>query len=104
MTVKLVVLYTRPDDPETFDAEYRDTHIPLVAKLPGLQRWELAPVGAKPDGSVAPYYQIAEIYFSDQAALGAAFASPEGRETAAHYDKIAPEGSLMVVAEVTVST
>ncbi len=30
MTVKLVVLYTHPDDANAFDEDYAGTHIPLV--------------------------------------------------------------------------
>ena len=40
MTVKLVVLYTHPDDADAFDQHYLDVHMPLVNKLPGLQRFE----------------------------------------------------------------
>ena len=46
MTVKLVALYTQPEDVAAFDAHYRDVHAPLVEKVPGLQRWELAHYGA----------------------------------------------------------
>jgi len=42
MTVKLVVLYTQPDDPDAFDRHYVGTHLPLVDKIPGLQRAEAA--------------------------------------------------------------
>jgi uncharacterized protein (TIGR02118 family) len=34
---KLVVLYPKPDDPEQFKTYYRDTHVPLVKKIPGLK-------------------------------------------------------------------
>lgn len=40
MTVKLVVLYTHPEDTDAFDRHYLGTHMPLVAKIPGLQRAE----------------------------------------------------------------
>ena len=40
MTVKLVVLYTQPDDPAAFEEHYLGVHMPLVAALPGLQRAE----------------------------------------------------------------
>ncbi len=40
MTVKLVVLYTQPDDPDAFDEHYLGVHGPLVEKIPGLLRWE----------------------------------------------------------------
>ena len=49
MTVKLVVLYTHPDDPDAFDRHYLGTHMPLVAKVPGLQRTETARIVAAAD-------------------------------------------------------
>ncbi len=38
VTVKLVVLYTHPDDPDAFDRHYLGTHMPLTRKIPGPQR------------------------------------------------------------------
>jgi uncharacterized protein (TIGR02118 family) len=104
MTVKLVVLYTKPEDAAAFDAHYRDTHLPLADKIPGLLRWELAHFGGAADGGEVPYHQIAELYFADQAAVDAAFGSAEGQATAADYGKIAPEGSRLLIAEVTGSS
>jgi uncharacterized protein (TIGR02118 family) len=97
MTVKLVVLYTHPDDPEAFERHYFDTHMPLVSKIPGLQRAESGRFVAALDGGEQTYYRVAELYFADQAALGAAFGSDEGKATAADYQKIAPPGSRMFV-------
>ena len=95
MTVKLVVLYTQPDDPEAFDQHYRDTHAPLVHKLPGLQRLETGRFVAAIDGGDKPFYRVAELYFADQEALNAAFGSDEGKATAGDYQQIAPRGSRM---------
>ncbi len=100
MTVKLVVLYTRPDDVEAFDEHYRGTHAPLVEKLPGLLRWEGARLVASPDGGEATYHRMAELWFEDQAALDVALGSAEGQATAADYGTIAPPGSRMFVAVV----
>ncbi len=101
MTVKLVVLYTKPDDAESFDSHYGDVHEPLARKIPGLLRFETAHFLAAADGGEVPYHQVVTLTFADQAALDAAFASPEGQEAAADYGKIAPEGSRMFVANVT---
>jgi uncharacterized protein (TIGR02118 family) len=100
MTVKLVVLYTHPDDPEAFDRHYLDTHVPLVSKIPGLQRAETGRLVAALDRGEHTYYRAAELYFADQAALEAAFGSDEGKVTAADYQQIAPPGSRMFVQAV----
>ena len=95
MTLKLVVLYTQPDDPDAFDRYYLETHMPLVAKIPGLQRAETGRFAAALDGGEHTYHRIAELYFADQQAVDAAFASEEGQATAADYQQIAPPGSRM---------
>lgn len=100
MTVKLLVLYTHPTDPEAFDRHYLSVHMPLVHAMPGLVRAEAGQFAAGPAGVPQPYYRGAELWFADQEALNAAFASAEGKATAADYGQIAPEGSIMLVQEL----
>ena len=97
MTVKLVVLYTQPEDAAAFDRHYLDVHMPLAGKIPGLQRAETGKIVAAADSGELTYHRVAELYFADQQALGAGFASAEGKATAADYQKIAPPGSRMFV-------
>ena len=89
MTVKLVVLYTQPDDPAAFDEHYFGVHMPLVAKLPNLQRTETGKVAMALDGGELTYYRLTELYFA-----------AEGGATAADYGQIAPPGSRMYVQVV----
>ena len=35
--VRFIVLYDKPEDTEAFDRHYREIHIPLTKKLPGLR-------------------------------------------------------------------
>ena len=77
MTVKLVVLYTQPSDPEAFDRHYFGTHMPLVSGIPGLERTETGKIGAAVDGGEQTYYRVTELYFAHQKALQAGFASSE---------------------------
>ncbi|MEP7023607.1 MAG: EthD family reductase [Actinomycetota bacterium] len=97
MTVKVVVLYTHPDDADAFDKHYLDAHMPLAGTLPGLQKAETGRIIAAADGGEQTYYRVAELYFADQAALGAAVGSEEGKATTADYQKIAPPGSRMFI-------
>lgn len=97
MTIKLVVLYTQPDDPEAFDRQYLDTHLPLVHSIPGLERAETGRFVGVGDAGEQTYYRVAELYFADQAALAAAYGTDEGKATAAHYQQIAPPGSRMFI-------
>jgi uncharacterized protein (TIGR02118 family) len=101
MTVKLVVLYTRPADPAAFDQHYSETHMALVRVIPGLERFETGRFTAAADGGGdVAYYRIAELYFADADALNAAFTSPEGSAAGKDFDQIAPPGSRMFVVEV----
>jgi uncharacterized protein (TIGR02118 family) len=97
VTVKLVVLYTQPSDPEAFDRHYLSGHMPLVRQVPGLERAESGRVTTALDGGEKTYYRIAELYFADQAAFQAGFATAEGQATAADYQQIAPPGSRMFI-------
>jgi uncharacterized protein (TIGR02118 family) len=100
MTVKLVVLYTQPEDPAAFDEHYLGVHMPLVQKIPGLDRAETSKFSAALDGGEQTYYRMAELYFADQDAMNAGFGSPEGGATAQDYGQIAPPGSRMFIASV----
>jgi uncharacterized protein (TIGR02118 family) len=100
MTVKLVVLYTQPEDPAAFDEHYLGVHMPLVQKIPGLERAETSTFSAALDGGEQTYYRMAELYFAGQDAMNAGFGSPEGAATAQDYGQIAPPGSRMFIASV----
>jgi uncharacterized protein (TIGR02118 family) len=100
MTVKLLVLYTQPEDPDAFDKHYLDVHAPLVESIPGLQRFEGARFVAAADRGEQTYFRIAELWFADQAAMQAGLGSEEGKATAADYQQIAPPGSRMFIAAV----
>jgi uncharacterized protein (TIGR02118 family) len=81
MTVRLLVVYETPADPDEFDRHYRDVHIPLVHRLPRLRRYVIGRDAEAVRG--APYYLVTESEWDTMADLRAAFASPEGRATAA---------------------
>lgn len=87
MTV--TALYSVPEDVDAFEAHYLSQHAPLVDAIPGLVRQETARSVDTPDGSRAPYYRIAHLYFEDGAALQAGLASPEGRATATDATQLA---------------
>jgi uncharacterized protein (TIGR02118 family) len=82
MTVRFLALYETPADPEAFDRHCREVHIPLGCRLPGLRRYAVGRDVAAVRGG-APYYLVAELEWDTMNELRAAFASPEGRATAA---------------------
>ena len=87
MTARFLALYETPADPEAFDRHYREIHIPLVRRLPGLRRYAVSRDVAAVRG--APYYLVAELEWDTMDELRAAFASPEGRATAADAARLA---------------
>jgi len=98
--VKLVVAYGVPDDPAAFDEHYADTHRPLAEKIPSVRRFEAGRVLGTPDGSAAPFYFIAELWFDDIEQLQAAMGSPEGQAAAADVGTFATGGATLLIAEV----
>ncbi|MGI5133716.1 MULTISPECIES: EthD family reductase [unclassified Streptomyces] len=74
MTVRLLALYETPTDPERFDRHYREVHIPLGRRLPGLRRYPVSRDVAAVRGG-APYYLVAELEWDTMDDLRAAFAS-----------------------------
>jgi uncharacterized protein (TIGR02118 family) len=82
--VKLTLLFARPKDPDTFTKYYLASHIPLVGKVPGVTRIDVATVlPPPPDQPASPYYRITEIYFENVGAMQASLASPEWKAVVA---------------------
>ena len=99
--VKLVVAYRQPKDVKEFERRYHDEHVAMARRIPHLARIEFGKVAGMMDGSAAPYHRIAELYFNDQAALGAAGGSDEGKAAFGHAGEIASGGldAMVVVVE-----
>ena len=92
----LVVMYKTPKDPGAFDKYYFEKHIPIAKKIPGLRKYGVSrgPVGT-PAGPSA-FHLIATLTFDDLAAIQAAFASAEGKATAADVQTFATGGVDMI--------
>jgi uncharacterized protein (TIGR02118 family) len=100
MTARLLVLWETPSDPEAFDRHYREVHIPLVRRLPGVRRYVLGRDAAAVRG--APCHLVAEVDWDTMAELHAAFASPEGRATSgdvAILQELAPVRSMIFTVD-----
>ena len=80
-SARFIVLWDTPTNPEEFERHYREVHVPLARKLPGLRRYTLSRNVAPIRGG-DPYHLIAELDFDDLASLQRAFRSAEGQATA----------------------
>jgi uncharacterized protein (TIGR02118 family) len=87
--IRFLAAYDTPDDPEAFDRHYREVHIPLAKKLPGLRRYTISRNPA-PTRDREAYYLIAELDWDNETDLQHAFQTPEGRATADDVAKLAP--------------
>lgn len=85
-SARLIVLWEAPSDPAAFEKHYREVHIPLGRTLPGLRRYTLSREVSAVRG--APYFLMAELEWDSMDELRAAFASPEGRATAADVERL----------------
>lgn len=78
--VKLVVIYPRPTDIETFEKRYLNEHIPMaIKKLPGKTKIVATKVTGSPEGTPA-YHRIAEVHFPSMEALQTCAASQGAKQ------------------------
>jgi uncharacterized protein (TIGR02118 family) len=75
MQSKLIAIYKQPADPAAFDQAYFYTHLPLIAKVPGLQKTVVTRFTRTLMGE--GYYLMAEMFFADKDALKNAMRSSE---------------------------
>lgn len=87
---KLVAIYKRPDDIESFENHYFGTHIPLTKKMPGFRKYEVSRGPILTLAGPDDVYLIGTVHFDDVEAMKNAFASPEGQATAADRRQFAP--------------
>ena len=96
--VRLIALYSQPDDPAAFDAHYRDVHAPIVDRYPkliGVRLTRPAGVGGRP----AAFHLMAEMSFASRADLDEALASDAGRESGRDLRNFAQAGVTLFVAD-----
>src|SRR3954453_23314663 len=92
---KLVVLYSKPADPDDFRHYYVTNHLPLVKRLPGLLTWRYSFDVAATQGQT-PYFAVFEAEFADAAAMTAAGESPQGRQGPADVANYATGGAVVI--------
>jgi uncharacterized protein (TIGR02118 family) len=89
----MLVIYPRPQEVEAFDRHYFEVHVPLAKKIPGLRRYEVSEGVISTVAGGLQVHRIGTLHFDDLAAIGQAFASPEGRAAGADRRLYAPDDS-----------
>ncbi len=97
----LILTRRRPDlSREEFERHLRETHLPLVAQLPGLRRLVVNSVLPGPDGAPPDWDIIGEDWFDNLEAWHRALASPAGQAVIADSSRFTdPAGSHFLMVE-----
>ncbi len=99
----MIVLYSTPTDPASFDKYYLETHVPLVHKIPNLLKYEISRGPVLSPGGPSPYHLIATLYFEDVATLQQSLSTPEGQAAAADAATfMAPNSQMLFFDNQTV--
>jgi uncharacterized protein (TIGR02118 family) len=96
---RLLVMYKTPRDAAAFDKHYKEKHIPLAKKIPGLKKYEISKGGVGTPAGLAPYHLIAILHFDDMAAIQKAFGSAEGQAAVADVQTFATGGADIFMFE-----
>lgn len=87
---KLVVMYPEPKDPTQFAKYFRETHVPLVKKMPGVKGTSFGPATG-PDGKAGAFWWVFVGTFDSVEAIGQALGSPEGEKVVADIPNYSPD-------------
>jgi uncharacterized protein (TIGR02118 family) len=89
---RVLVMYKTPKDPVAFDRYYFATHVPIAQRIPGVRKYEVSQGAVASPGGPSGVHFVAVLHFDDMAAVGRAFASPEGQAAVADVGKFATGG------------
>ncbi|TME58561.1 MAG: EthD family reductase [Chloroflexi bacterium] len=94
---RIVAFHKPPPDPEAWLKYYRDVHIPIVRKIPGVRNIRWGNVLRTTDGSPPPCWLISDVYFDNMDALETALQSDEMREAFADTSKFILDGNVQIM-------
>ena len=98
---ELVVMYKTPKDTAAFEKYYFEKHVPLAKKIPGLRKYSVSQGPVATPAGPSGFHLIAILTFDSLAAIQAAFASAEGRATAADLPNFASGGADMILFDTS---
>jgi uncharacterized protein (TIGR02118 family) len=105
MTKVLIMFRKRSDlGMEEFRRYWKETHGPLAAKMPGLQKYVQDHVTLDPSQADRPYDAVAELWFESAQSFQESMASSQGQATMADAASFADMDSVSVLLaeEVTI--
>ena len=97
MAVKLIVMYPRPKDIDTFEYAYKNEHVPMaVENLTGKTKMVATKIVGSLFGTPA-FHRVAEVHFPSLTALEECAASEAGKLTIGHALSISSGGTPTVL-------
>lgn len=97
---KLIVMYPKPADPAQFDRHFRQTHMPLVEKMPGLRSFSFGPTKGADGGDGAFFWMFVGTWDS-AATIQTALTSPEGQAAVADIPNYSPAAPTIMLLDAT---
>jgi len=97
---KLVLLYKKPTDPAHFDKHFREVHMPLVVKIPGLRSYMFGPA-TDLNGKDGAFFWMFAGTFDSREAIMDALGSPEGQKAVADIPNYSPEPPVILHLDAT---
>ena len=98
--VKLTVLYGMPKDPVAFEKYYAETHMPMVYKVTGIRRVELAKGLPQPDGKPPAFYRITELYFSSAKKMQSVTSTASFKKIVDDVPNFATGGATVLASQI----
>ncbi|HLC05618.1 MAG TPA: EthD family reductase [Anaerolineales bacterium] len=92
-----MALYREPPDPAAFDEAYFKAHLPLVQKVPGLEKTVVTRFTRSLGGDA--FYMMAEMYFADEDALRRGMKSEEMRAAGDNLNSFAEGLATMLFGD-----
>lgn len=97
---KLIVMYPKPADPAKFDRHFRQTHMPLVQKMPGLRSFSYGPAKDLGGDDGAFFWMFVGTWDSAEA-IQHALSSPEGQAAVADIPNYSPDAPTILRLDAT---
>ena len=97
ISLRLLVLWTRPADEAAFEADYRSAHMPLVERLPGIAHCASSRIRSK------RFFRVAELEFRSLEALNQAMSSPAGIKLSADAQRLAGEHGVESISLIALA-
>ena len=97
---KVTVLYQHPENENSFESYFKEHHLPLAQKMPGVSKIEITKFHSRADGGIPDYYMMSEIFFTSKEVMEETMGSPEGQATIDDLQNLTKAGVNILLGNV----